>query len=97
MNIISEIELWYKLQCNSIWEHHYGISIQTIDNPGWEIKINLTGTPYSDLGSKHFRYDRSDVDWIDCKIENGVFYAYGGPMNLGEMLEYFIKTCKLQG
>ena len=79
-----------------MWEHQYGISIQTIDNPGWEIKISLAGTPYSDLQMNLFRCDRSDFDWICCKIENSVFYAYGGPMNLGEMLEYFINMCKNQ-
>ena len=97
LNVIAEIESWYKQQCNSSWEHQYGISIQTIDNPGWEVKIDLQGTPYSKLKMAQFHCDRSDTDWIYCKIEKGVFCAYGGTMNLGEMLEYFINVCKVQG
>ena len=93
LNVITEIESWYKQQCNSSWEHQYGISLQTIDNPGWELKIDLLGTPYSELKMEPYYCERSESDWLFCKIESGVFYAYGGPMNLCEMLKYFIITC----
>lgn len=35
---------WYHAQCDDLWEHRWGISITTIDNPGFALKIELTGT-----------------------------------------------------
>jgi hypothetical protein len=26
---------WYLAQCNQDWEHEFGITIATLDNPGW--------------------------------------------------------------
>ena len=94
MNIITEIESWYTQQCNSAWEHQYGISIETLDNPGWSVKIDLSETPYSDLRHEPVLIERTDEDWVHYRIENGVFYANGGIMNLSEMLEFFINICK---
>ena len=37
---IKQIQEWYKSHCNGGWEHSYGIQIDTIDNPGWRIKIS---------------------------------------------------------
>ena len=46
MNEITRIiEEWYKSQCNGDWEHKHSISITSCDNPGWWVKIDLTGTP----------------------------------------------------
>jgi len=35
---------WYLAQCNDDWEHLYGVKIDTLDNPGWSLRIELTGT-----------------------------------------------------
>jgi hypothetical protein len=96
MNIISELESWYSQQCDSTWEHQYGISIGTLDNPGWSVRICLSETPYSDLSLEPVLVERTDDDWVHYKIDSGVFCANGGPKNLGEMLEYFINLCKAQ-
>lgn len=37
MEIIDWIKKWYLNHCNGDWEHNYGITIQTIDNPGVSI------------------------------------------------------------
>ena len=41
-NLIHWIEKWYKGNCNGDWEHSYGITIETLDNPGWDFTIDLT-------------------------------------------------------
>jgi len=94
IDVIKKIESWYQQQCNSNWEHQYGVSIDTLDNPGWSVKINLLETSYSDLRLDRFFCERSDSDWIDCKIESGIFCGCGGPMNLGEILDFFLKICE---
>lgn len=44
MNTITEIQKWFQKQCDGEWEHSQGITIETCDNPGWWIKINIKGT-----------------------------------------------------
>jgi len=38
------IQKWYKSQCNGDWEHEYGVKIETVDNSGWYVTINLMDT-----------------------------------------------------
>ena len=44
VEIIARLSDWYQSQCNGTWEHELGIVIDTIDNPGWLVKIDLRGT-----------------------------------------------------
>lgn len=62
MSNLNRLQAWYEAQCNGTWEHHSGISIQSCDNPGWWVKIQLTGTP---LSEKPF-----------CPIEHNVSLAH---------------------
>jgi len=39
---------WYADQCDGDWEHQYGVCIETLDNPGWTLTIDLIGTPLAD-------------------------------------------------
>jgi hypothetical protein len=32
---ITALEDWFKQHCDGTWEHRYGLTIQTTDNPGW--------------------------------------------------------------
>jgi|GEM_PF-3181522 len=42
MNVFTELTNWYQNQCDGDWEHKYGVSIETLDNPGWIVKIVST-------------------------------------------------------
>ncbi len=44
MNTPIELQKWYFVQCNEEWEHHNGINIETLDNPGWKVTIDLHQT-----------------------------------------------------
>jgi hypothetical protein len=41
---LSLLEEWFVARCNGNWEHGSGISIETLDNPGWRVKIDLRDT-----------------------------------------------------
>jgi hypothetical protein len=45
MSTLAQLQTWYSHQCNGEWEHSSGVIIQSCDNPGWWVKINLIGTP----------------------------------------------------
>lgn len=38
--MLCAIEQYYKENCDGIWEHSYGFTIESYNNPGWLIKIN---------------------------------------------------------
>lgn len=87
---LSWLQGWFASQCDDNWEHQNGIRIETLDNPGWALKVNLMFTP---LEQRHFaRVDerfRSDDDWVSCFVRDGNFCGFGGPANLIEIIEIF--------
>ena len=38
-NALQSLQDWYLAQCNGDWEHTYGVSIGTLDNPGWTLDV----------------------------------------------------------
>jgi hypothetical protein len=95
MGTLSWIQKWYFEQCDGDWEHGYGIRIETIDNPGWSVIICVENTDVQDKLFEIVNIERHENDWVHCKIDydkqrDGLqFYGYGGPENLGEILEIF--------
>lgn len=98
--LITWLQNWYAAQCDGDWEHDYGVQIDTLDNPGWSVVINLAGTSLE--GAKFQPVDesyRSEDDWIHCRLleehplGDGVrgphFAGAGGPHNLSEILRIF--------
>ncbi len=86
-----KLQDWYLRQCNGDWEHEYGIKIDTIDNPGWSLQIDLSGTT---LTGKTFEKIRRDVDennWVHCWVAENKFQAGGGPLNLGDLIKEFVE------
>jgi hypothetical protein len=81
---------WFAQNCDGDWEHTQGITIRTLDNPGWTVTINLIDT---ELESHAFptieRNIDSDEDWIRCWVEASAFRGVGGPRNLAEILGVF--------
>jgi len=81
------LQEWYKLQCEKDWEP--SISLITIDNPGWRLKIDLRGTEYSGLTMKLKKIDITESDWYQCWIENNIWNAACGTLNLEEIIGEF--------
>lgn len=95
MNILKCLETWFAQQCNGDWEHGYGIQINTLDNPGWSIEINLVDTELACREFSLLKIDRSENDWIHCSTEGGFFKGYGGLVNLEEILNCFCKWAQI--
>ena len=86
---VSSLEAWYAGNCDGDWEHGWGVLIQTLDNPGWSIEINLEGTSLQGRVFTRVQADRSEDDWVRCWADENVFKGRGGPRNLGELLRIF--------
>jgi hypothetical protein len=80
---------WFQSHCNGDWEHGGGISISSLDNPGWSITIDLEGTELYDQSFNTINIDRSDNDWLYCFCKENKFEGRCGTINLPEVLQIF--------
>lgn len=81
-SMLEWLQNWYKSQCNNDWEHIFGIKIETIDNPGWEITIDLEGTEFILNDIPWTLIGDFENTWIGYKIENHKFNGASDPNNL---------------
>lgn len=82
---------WYHRQCVDEWQEEYGVYINTLDNPGWSIKIDLVRTALQDKPFQEVKFERSEHDWITARMNAKHFEAFGGPNNLHELIEIFLR------
>ena len=100
MNPLQELQNWYLSQCDDIWEHSYGVSISTLDNPGWSLEIDLAETSLKDIAFEERSYGVGensapcDNNWLYCKVEKNKFLACGGPEKLDEIIGIFLVWAK---
>ena len=85
------LQHWYVFRCNGEWEHHHGLKLQTLDNPGWWLKIDLTGTELEGHAFPEIREGQpsDDLDgwqlsgsWWVVTVKDGKFDAACGPLDL---------------
>ncbi len=84
-----DLQRWYLAHCDGDWEHTYGVSIETLDNPGWRLRIDLVGTELEALADSSARVERSETDWLVWQVADGRFEAGCGPCNLGDAVGAF--------
>jgi hypothetical protein len=96
VDLLQSLQRWYTEQCDGDWEHTYGIAIETLDNPGWLVKVDLTDTT---LNARPFPGIDENVDehgwqqggrWLRCYVENGVWHGAGDETKLATILQTFL-------
>lgn len=89
---------WYLSQCDERWEHVYGIKIDTLDNPGWALTIDLRETSLENQPFKRVEHGEPSVDledwrqkgsWWVAKVEGACFEAACGPLDLHSVISLF--------
>lgn len=90
-NVTERLQSWYARSCDGSWEHQHGVHIDTIDNPGWTIRIGIRGTNLEGKGFEAFSLERGPSDWLRCEVKDGAYEAVGGPQNLAELLDIFLR------
>jgi hypothetical protein len=88
---IKQLEAWYAAHCNGQWEHQYGIRIDTLDNPGWSVVIDLAGTALAEVPFAEVKELDSDTEWMSCAVREQRFQGYGGPAMLHRILSVFLE------
>ena len=96
MSTLERLQTWYASQCNGKWEHSSGITIQTCDNPGWWVKVNLANTS---LMGRAFTEIAEGVDsqrnahgphWLSCRVETETWHGAGDESKLEHILQTFL-------
>ncbi|HLP69831.1 MAG TPA: immunity 53 family protein [Rhizobium sp.] len=90
MDAVSRLCAWYERQCADDWHEDHGIRIDTLDNPGWSLKVDLKGTPLCEKDFQELRAERSDRDWITVRKNGDTFEGFCSPKALNEMIRVFL-------
>lgn len=89
---------WYLAECNDDWEHSYGVKIDTLDNPGWTIKIDLRETAFA--GRQFQRVEQGEPardleewrtlgSWLVADVYGDTFNVACGPLDLNAAIQVF--------
>lgn len=95
MDVLKGIQEWFQKQCDGEWEHFRGITLESCDNPGWWLKIDLKGTnlenkKFKEIKIGDFSLNMPEPPWIHLYVENGVFNGAGDAMQLENVLRHFL-------
>jgi Immunity protein 53 len=95
MKELSELQDWYTAHCDGDWEHQYGVVIESLDNPGWWVKIDLQQTELEHVTFSAFSEGDKDelnpqAPWLRCAIKDGRFDGAGDPSRLQQILRVFL-------
>jgi hypothetical protein len=94
--LLRDLQRWYARHCDGTWEHHQGVRIESLDNPGWWVTIDLSGT---ELAGRPFGRVAENVDaggwpagdrWLCCYVEDGVWHGAGDETKLAAILRAFL-------
>ena len=89
-DLLERLQSWYGCHCDGKWEHFYGVRIDTLDNPGWKVVIDLPLPAYKEKSFSEVKVDRSETDWYFCEVKENAFCGAGGSMNLIDILKTFL-------
>lgn len=92
---LSDLQEWYATRCDGDWEHGFGISIGTLDNPGWSLDVNLEGTELEGARFAELKENYGEEqDWLICAVHDNHFTGHGGPLKLERMIQIFLEWAR---
>lgn len=88
---------WFAENCDGDWEHQQGIKIQTTDNPGWHVQVDLYDTDLESISFPAYFVGDIDLDGYAVRCEEFKFNAYGGANSLTQLIALFRKFVERGG
>ena len=96
MSTLTDVQDWYASNCDGDWEHGLGVRIETVDNPGWLLTVDLSSTTLEGKRFEPISVRDSDESWMECRVDGEQFRGSGDPTRLEEMLKIFVSWAKAQ-
>jgi len=91
MEVLERIQAWHKAQVERGRDPALGIRIETLrERPGWNVQIDLAGTPLSGLKLAPYREGATERDWLAYRIKEDRFEGIGDPTKLQALLFAFL-------
>lgn len=93
MELLERLQNWFQLHCDGDWEHSYGVTIETLDNPGWQLTVDLTNSLLEDVEFQPICTGDAESDrgfWIDCKKVGKNFVGAGSADSLEKLIAVFL-------
>lgn len=87
LDSITILQQWYECNCNNNWEHENGVKIESLDNPGWSISLDLTDTPLDGLIYSVNKQSINTDKWYSITVENNILKGFGN--DLSEIIQLF--------
>ena len=90
-----EISEWYQRHCDGTWEHGHGVRLETLDNPGWLLTVDLKHT---DLQGRTMTAVREGISpqghpvsprWIHCCVNDNQFRGACDPGQAARLFHVF--------
>lgn len=94
MELLKRLQNWYQMHCNGDWEHSYGVKIDTLDNPGWKLSVDLSDTLLENVDFQEVCEGTSENKnrfWIDCRKKDNTFIGMGSVDSLEKLLSIFLE------
>jgi hypothetical protein len=91
IDLLAKLCEWYREQCDGEWEHGAGVLIDTLDNPGWQVKIDLRETAAENYVFETIMFNEGESNWLTCSKSGTNYQGAGDPSKLPVILEYFLK------
>jgi Immunity protein 53 len=92
---LGALQAWFAAHCDGNWEQEYGVTIETVEEPGWELRVDLVGTRLEGTVLGRQAVARAAEDWCEMWCDGYTFYAVGGPHDLDELLRSFVSFAEL--
>lgn len=89
MTSFERLQCWFLSQCNGDWEHGLGISVSTLDNPGWQIQIDLEGSTLEETEFPKTVEMKSAAEWIHASREGNLVKISCNPEQFDRALAIF--------
>ena len=89
---LARLQEWFALHCNGDWEHSCGVTINTLDNPGWSVRVALRDTELENVPFEPVRIDYDHpLNWVTCFVKDDQFHGACGRKHLEKVLEVFLE------
>ena len=88
MNPIQKLQKWYSSQCDGDWEHEFGVKLETLDNPGWSISIDLEMTSLEGVEFEESN-QVTELDWYHLRAKDNKYVGSGDPNKLDFIISHF--------
>lgn len=94
------LQEWFEGSCDGTWEHNHGVTIESLDNPGWQVEIDIVGT---ELEQRAYPEVAMGIDatghpisspWLHCQIRDGKWCGAGDTSQLLPIVSLFLEWAR---